>query len=79
MYKIISVFKTNTLMSHGEFFNYMVGNFQNDKDFMDYVYNVRVRSLINCPVETNEDDTLLTLSTSSYEYTTSARLSLQER
>ena len=67
VYKIISVFKTNT--AHGEPFNYMVGNFQNDKDFMDYVYNVRVRSLINCPVETNEDDTLLTLSTSSYEYT----------
>ena len=67
VYKIISVFKTNT--AHGEPFNYMVGNFQNDKDFMDYVYNVRVRSLINCPVKTNEDDTLLTLSTSSYEYT----------
>ena len=68
VYKIISVFKTNTPSAHGEPFNYMVGNFQNDKDFMDYVYNVRVRSLINCPVKTNEDDTLLTLSTSSYEY-----------
>ena len=69
VYKIISVFKTNTLSAHGEPFKYMIGDFQNDKDFMDYVYNVRVRSLINCPVKTNEDDTLLTLSTSSYEYT----------
>ena len=68
-YKIISVFKTNTLSSHGEFFNYMVGDFQNEKDFMNYVYNVRVRSLFNCPVDVNEDDELLTLSTCSYEFT----------
>lgn len=68
-YKIISVFKTNTLSSHGEFFNYMKGNFQNDKDFMNYVYNVRVRSLFSCPVDVNEDDELITLSTCSYEFT----------
>lgn len=69
VYKIISVFKTNTLSSHGEFFNYMMGEFQNEKDFMNYVYNVRIRSMINCPVDVNEDDKLLTLSTCSYEYT----------
>lgn len=68
-YKIISIFKTNTLSSQGKFFNYMIGNFQNEKDFMNYVYNVRVRSLINCPVNVNEDDELITLSTCSYEYT----------
>lgn len=68
-YKIISVFKTNTLSSQGEFFNYMIGDFQNEKDFMNYVYNVRVRSLFNCPVDVNEDDVLLTLSTCSYEFT----------
>ena len=68
-YKIISVYKTNTLSSQGEFFNYMVGDFQNEKDFMNYVYNIRVRSLINCPVDVNEDDELLTLSTCSYEFT----------
>ena len=44
-YKIISVFKTNTLSTQGEFFNYMIGDFQNEKDFMNYVYNVRIRSL----------------------------------
>lgn len=68
-YKIISVFKTSTLSSHGEFFNYMIGDFQNEKDFMNYVYNVRVRSMVNCPVDVNEDDSLITLSTCSYEYT----------
>ena len=72
VYKIISYYKTNTLSSHGEFFNYMVGNFQNEKDFMNYVYNVRIRSLINCPVDVNEDDELITLSTCSYEYTNRA-------
>lgn len=68
-YKIISVFKTNTLSAHGEFFNYMISDFENDKDFMNYVYNVRVRSLFNCPVDVNEDDSLITLSTCSYEFT----------
>lgn len=68
-YKIISVFKTNTLSSQGEFFNYMRGDFENEKDFMNYVYNVRIRSLFNCPVDVNEDDTLITLSTCSYEFT----------
>ena len=60
-YKIISVFKTNTLTAHGDFFNYMISDFENDKDFMNYVYNVRVRSLFNCPVDVNEDDELVTL------------------
>ncbi len=68
LYKIISVFKTNTLYSHGEFFNYMQAEFLSDAEFMNFVYNCRVRSLINCPVMVNEDDQLLTLSTCSYEY-----------
>lgn len=67
-YKIISVFKTNTLYEHGEFFNYMQGSFLSDAEFMNFVYNCRVRSLINCPVMVNEDDQLLTLSTCSYEF-----------
>lgn len=67
-YKIISVFKTSTLYDHGEFFNYMQGSFLSDAEFMNFVYNVRIRSLINCPVMVNEDDQLLTLSTCSYEF-----------
>lgn len=68
VYKIISVFKTNSLSSQGEFFNYMIGNFNSDSEFMNFVYNIKIRSLINCPVTVNEDDTLLTLSTCSYEF-----------
>lgn len=67
-YKIISVFKTSTLYDHGEFFNYMQGSFLSDAEFMNFVYNIRIRSLINCPVMVNEDDQLLTLSTCSYEF-----------
>lgn len=68
-YKIISVFKTNTLFDHGEFFNYMQGTFLSDAEFMNFVYNCRIRSLINCPVMVNEDDQIITLSTCSYEFT----------
>ncbi len=67
-YKIISIFKTNTLDQHGEFFDYLVGSFQSDAEFMNYVYLVRERSLVDTGVTCNEDDQLLTLSTCSYEY-----------
>lgn len=68
-WKIISVFKTSTLYAHGEFFNYMQGDFNSPAEFMNFVYNVRIRSMFNVPVTVNEDDQLLTLSTCSYEYT----------
>ncbi|MGN0518191.1 MAG: class B sortase [Acutalibacteraceae bacterium] len=68
-WKVISVFKTNTLSEHGEFFNYLRGEFSSSSDFLNYVYQVRERSVINMPVDVNEDDQLLTLSTCSYEFT----------
>lgn len=67
-YKIISVFKTNTLDAHGDFFNYLIGSFESDAEFMNYVHLVRERSLIDTPVKVNENDQLLTLSTCTYEY-----------
>ena len=67
-WKVISVFKTSTLYAHGEFFNYMQGEFTSPAEFMNFVYNVRIRSMFNVPVMVNEDDQLLTLSTCSYEY-----------
>ena len=68
-WKVISVFKTSTLYAHGEFFNYMQGEFTSDAEFMNFVYNVRIRSMFNVPVTVNENDQLLTLSTCSYEFT----------
>ncbi|MBQ5440310.1 MAG: class B sortase, partial [Clostridia bacterium] len=67
-WKIISVFKTNTLTSQGEFFNYLRGTFENDVDFMDFVYNIMERSIIDTGVTVNENDQLITLSTCSYEF-----------
>lgn len=66
---IFSVVKTNTLEDHGDFFNYLMGDFSSDAQFMNYVYNMKVRSMIDIPVPINEDDQLITLSTCSYEYT----------
>ena len=68
-WKIISVMKTSTLYEHGEFFNYMQGEFTSDAEFMNFVYNCRIRSLFDIPVMVNENDQLLTLSTCSYEFT----------
>lgn len=66
---IFSVVKTNTLEAHGDFFNYLMGDFDSDAQFMNYIYNMKVRSLIDIPVPINEDDQIITLSTCSYEYT----------
>lgn len=35
---------------------------------MNYIYQVRARSIIDCPVDVNEDDTLVTLSTCAYDF-----------
>lgn len=66
-WKIISIFKTNTLSSQGELFDYLRTGFSSTDDFLDYVYNVRVRSIINAPVDITDTDRLITLSTCSYE------------
>ena len=67
-WKIISIFKTNTLDYQGDFFNYLRGSFQNDYDFLNFVYQIRERSIIDCPVSVNENDTLVTLSTCTYDF-----------
>lgn len=69
VYKIISVFKSNVNPAQGEYFDFYCPSFKNDSQFMNYVYNLRIRSLINCPVNVNEKDQLLTLVTCSYEFT----------
>ena len=67
-WKIISIFKTNTLESQGDFFNYLRGDFQNDYDFLNFVYQVRERSIIDCPVTVNENATIVSLSTCTYDF-----------
>lgn len=67
-YKIISVFKSNVNPAQGEYFDFYCSKFKSKAQFMNYVYNLRVRSLINCPVSVNENDQLVTLVTCSYEF-----------
>ena len=67
-WKIIAVIKVNTQEYHGPLFNYLRSNFSSDYDFLNYVYQVRERSVIDCPVDVNEDDELITLSTCAYDF-----------
>lgn len=67
-WKVISVFKTNVLPSQGEVFQYIRTGFTDDNDFLDYVYQLRIRSIINTGVSVNEKDQLVVLSTCSDEY-----------
>lgn len=67
-WKIISVFRTNTNPDHGKIFKYLQANFGSDSsDFLEYVYQVKVRSNVEAPVDIAKDDKLVTLSTCSYE------------
>lgn len=67
-YKIFSVFKSNVNPAQGEYFDFYCAKFKSKAQFMNYVYNLRVRSLFNCPVNVNENDQLVTLVTCSYEF-----------
>lgn len=67
-WKIISVFKTNTDESQGEPFAYTYRHFNSDSDYLNFVYQVRQRSVINTGVDFNENDTMIMLSTCSYEF-----------
>lgn len=67
-WKIISVFVTNTLPEQGEIFDYMKTSFKNDSDYLNFAYQLRIRSLLNTGVSFNANDKLLLLSTCSYEF-----------
>ncbi|MEG3006569.1 MAG: class B sortase, partial [Oscillospiraceae bacterium] len=68
-YKIFSVFIANTRDEHGKIFDYHNGiNFNTPEEFMEYVHNAKIRSLLAIPVDVNENDELLTLSTCTYEF-----------
>lgn len=67
-WKIISVFVTNTLPAQGEIFDYMKTAFKNNSDYLNFVYQLRIRSLFNTGVSFNANDKILLLSTCSYEF-----------
>ncbi len=69
-YKVFSVFITNTKpeQDNGEVFNYRYPEFASEEDFLSFVNNVKVRSIIDTGVEVDAQDELLTLSTCAYEF-----------
>lgn len=67
-WKIIAVIKVNTDKSQGDPFHYLRGSFSSNYDFLNFVYELRMRSIIDCPVDVNENDTLITLSTCAYDF-----------
>lgn len=66
-WKIIAYIKVSGNMNENTNFNYLRGSFKNKEDFMNFVYQIEMRSLYYCPVDVNEKDRLLMLSTCSYE------------
>lgn len=67
-WKIFSIFITNGGSEKEELFNYTRPDFKDSGDFLNYVYQLRIRSMFNIDaVDINENDQLLTLSTCSYE------------
>ncbi len=67
-WKIISVFITNGSDHQEPFFEYTKSNFRNSSEFLNFVYQLKIRSLYNIDsVDINENDQLVTLSTCTYE------------
>lgn len=67
-WKIISVLITNTLESQGPVFHYMQTTFYDGSDYLNFVYQLRIRSMYNTGVSFRADDKILLLSTCSYEF-----------
>ncbi len=67
-WEIFAAIKVNVLESQGEPFKYLQYSFSSDNDFLNFVHQVRSRSLIDTPVKINENDQIMTMSTCSYEY-----------
>lgn len=67
-WKVFAVFITPPNPSTEDFFEFRKSTFKCSSDFLNFVYQIRIRSLINVDaVDINEHDQLLMLSTCSYE------------
>jgi sortase B len=63
-WKIISVFQTNGSDKKEPFFDYMKATFKDSSEFLNFVYQLRIRSIYNLDqVDINENDQICTLST----------------
>ncbi|TAH65614.1 MAG: class B sortase [Anaerolineaceae bacterium] len=68
LWKVFSVYITPGNNDRNDFFPFVKSSFANNRDYLEYLYQIRVRSLFNIDnVDINENDQILTLSTCSYE------------
>lgn len=66
-WKIFSLFKTNGSPDIEPVFDYTVSDFANTSDYLNFIYQLKIRSIFDYGIDINEDDQILTLSTCSYE------------
>lgn len=67
-WKIFAVVVTNGSSEKEPLYEYRTSAFKDNSAFMNFVYQIRIRSVLNLDmVDVNENDELLTLSTCSYE------------
>jgi sortase B len=68
LWKIFAILITNGTSTKEPLFNYTRAEFKDTSDFLNFVYQLRIRSIYHMDaVDVNENDQLLTLSTCSYE------------
>jgi sortase B len=67
-WKIISIFITNGTSKKEKLFNYTKSEFLNASDFLNFIYQLKIRSMLNInSVDINVHDRIMCLSTCSYE------------
>ena len=67
-WKVFAVIVTNGSSKNEPLFDYRQSTFQNSSEFLNFIYQIRIRSVLNIDaVDINENDQILTLSTCSYE------------
>ncbi len=66
-YIVFATMKIDVSNDLDNVFDYLKADFDSDARFMNFVYNIKLRSYLDVQVPINENDSLLTLSTCSYE------------
>lgn len=67
-WKVFAIVITPGNDDRDDYFQFLRSDFSDEKEFLDFVYQLRIRSIYNIDdVDINENDQILTLSTCSYE------------
>ena len=74
-WKIVAAFMTNVDEEDGVIFYYRDRTYQTQESFLKFIERCRRRSYIDCPVDVQENDRILTLSTCDYELNPSGNYS----